>query len=98
AAGWGWAGLLFLSLIRASPGAPGAAAGVGVAGLASGNGLGPLLFGVTAQTVSYNAAWASAAMVAALSALLMRLARSRFPAAASSTPPPLGVDDDGSSS
>lgn len=83
AAGWGWSGLLFLSLIRASPGAPGAAAGVGVAGLASGNGLGPLLFGVTAQMVSFNAAWAGAATVSALSALLMRLARSRFLAAES---------------
>lgn len=81
AAGWGWSGLLFLSLIRSSPATPGAAAGVGVAGLAAGNGLGPLLFGVTAQTVSSSAAWASAALMAALSALLMRLARSHFLAA-----------------
>ncbi|MGI8875900.1 MAG: MFS transporter, partial [Egibacteraceae bacterium] len=88
AAGWGWSGLLFLSLVRASPGAPGAAAGVGVAGLAAGNGLGPLLFGVIAQTVSFSAAWASAATLAALSAVLMRLASSRFLAAGSGNTPP----------
>lgn len=88
AAGWGWSGLLFLSLVRASPGAPGAAAGVGVAGLAAGNGLGPLLFGVIAQTVSFSAAWASAATLAALSAVLMRLAGSRFLTAGSGSTPP----------
>ncbi len=78
AAGWGWSGLLFLSLVRAFPAAPGAAAGLGVAGLAAGNALGPLLFGVAAQTVSFAAAWAGAAVTAAVAALLMRLARSGF--------------------
>lgn len=81
AAGWGWSGLLFFSLVRAFPAAPGAAAGRGLAGLAAGNALGPLLFGVVAQTVSFAAAWAGAAAIAAVAALLMRLARSRFPAA-----------------
>lgn len=81
AAGWGWSGLLFFSLVRAFPASPGAAAGRGLAGLAAGNALGPLLFGVAAQTVSFAAAWAGAAAIAAVAALLMRLARSRFPAA-----------------
>ncbi|HVL98976.1 MAG TPA: MFS transporter [Egibacteraceae bacterium] len=86
AAGWGWSGLLFLSLVRARPDAPGTAAGIGVAGLAAGNALGPLLFGVTAQAVSFGAAWAGAAGVAGIAALLMRLARARLPAAASAAP------------
>jgi predicted MFS family arabinose efflux permease len=81
AAGWGWSGLLFFSLVRAFPAAPGAAAGRGLAGLAAGNALGPLLFGMAAQTVSFAAAWAGAAVVAAVAALLMRLACSRLPAA-----------------
>lgn len=77
AGGWGWTGLLFLSLVRANPAAPGAAAGVGLAGLAAGNGLGPLLFGVLAQESSFGIAWASAAGLAAAAALLMRLAHVR---------------------
>jgi MFS family permease len=81
AAGWGWSGLLFFSLVRAFPAAPGAAAGRGLAGLAAGNALGPLLFGGAAQTVSFGAAWTGAGAIAAVAALLMWLARSRFSAA-----------------
>ncbi|MPZ89663.1 MAG: hypothetical protein GEU81_16705 [Nitriliruptorales bacterium] len=68
---------MFLSLVRATPATPGAAAGMGVAGLAAGNALGPLLFGVTAQSVSLRAAWTGAAIMAALAAMLLRMARSR---------------------
>lgn len=79
AAGWGWTGLLFLSLVRASPDAPGTAAGFGVAGLASGNGVGPLAFGLAAQAWSFRTAWLVAAALAALAALLMRRAHARLP-------------------
>src|SRR5690606_7716421 len=48
AGGWGWSGLLFLSLVRLNPDTPGAAAGIGLAGLALGNALGPLAFGAIA--------------------------------------------------
>jgi predicted MFS family arabinose efflux permease len=78
AAGWAWSGLLFLSLVRSDPEAPGAAAGIGVAGLTAGNGFGPLLFGVAAQRLGFQAAWLGAAAVAAAAAVLMHVARTRF--------------------
>jgi MFS family permease len=80
AAVWGWTGLLFLSLVRALPGRPGAAAGVGVAGLTAGNGLGPLLFGVVAERASFTAAWATAAGLSAAGALAIRAAARRLSA------------------
>lgn len=86
AGGWGWSGLMFLVLVRASPLTPGAAAGVGLAGLGVGNAAGPLLFGLTAQAVSFETAWAMAAVAAAMAAMLLRLARPRFGA-----PPSRGV-------
>jgi len=82
AAAWGWSGLLFLSLVRASPANPGAAAGIGVAGLAAGNGLGPLGFGVIAAQWSFADAWLVSAVAAALAAGLMWAARPAFAASA----------------
>lgn len=75
--GWAWSGLLFLSLVRSSPAAPGRVAGIGLAGLAVGNALGPLSFGATAQTWSFRTAWLAAAVLAAVAALLMRHAQNR---------------------
>lgn len=77
-AGWGWSGLLFLSLVRSSPSSPGAIAGIGLAGLAVGNALGPLAFGATAENFSFAVAWLAAGGMAAIGALLMRSARSGF--------------------
>lgn len=74
-AGWGWAGLLFLSMIRVLPGSPGAATGIGVAGLATGNALGPLIFGTLAEQASYRTAWLVAAAMAAIGALVLHLVR-----------------------
>ncbi len=78
AGGWGWSGLFFLSLVRATPATPGAAAGIGLTGLAFGNALGPLAFGATAQALSFRSAWAGAALLAALGAALMLWARPAF--------------------
>lgn len=77
-AGWGWSGLLFLSLVRASPAAPGAIAGVGLAGLAVGNAMGPLAFGALAEGASFAAAWLAAGVAAAVGAVLMWGARPAF--------------------
>lgn len=71
AAGWGWSGLLFLTLVRISPAAPGAATGVGLAGLAVGNAAGPLGFGVIAQSASYPVAWMTAAALAGAAAAVL---------------------------
>lgn len=73
--GWGWSGLLFLSLVRSSPTAPGAVAGIGMSGLAIGNAAGPLGFGLVAQHWSYPAAWLTAAAAAAVAAVVVRSVR-----------------------
>lgn len=73
--GWGWTGLYFLSLVKSSPSNPGAVAGIGTAGLGVGNAAGPVLFGLTAQTVSFRAAWLVAGLIAGLASLVMLAAR-----------------------
>ena len=78
AGAWGWTGLYFLSLVKASPTNPGAVSGIGVAGLGAGNAAGPILFGLAAQTLSFRAAWIGAGMVAGLGALLMVWARKKM--------------------
>ena len=76
--GWGWTGLYFLSLVKASPSNPGAVSGIGTAGLGVGNAIGPLLFGVTAESMSFRAAWLGAGVVAVLAAGVMLVARTRM--------------------
>ncbi len=73
--GWGWTGLYFLSLVKSSPSNPGAVAGIGAAGLGAGNAAGPILFGLTAQSISFRAAWLAAGAVAGLASLLMLIAK-----------------------
>jgi MFS family permease len=76
--GWAWTGIFFLSLVKTNPARAGSVAGIGMAGLGVGNASGPLLFGITAQSFSFGAAWLGAAVVAGLAAVLMAMARSRF--------------------
>lgn len=78
AGAWGWTGIYFLSLIRASPSRPGAVAGIGTAGLGVGNAAGPFLFGLIAQSSSFGTAWLTAGVAAGGAAVLMGLARSRM--------------------
>ncbi len=75
AGGWGWTGLYFLSLVKSSPSNPGAVAGIGTAGLGVGNAAGPVLFGLTAQTISFRAAWVAAGAIAGLASILMLAAK-----------------------
>ena len=76
--GWGWTSIYFLSLVRADPSNPGAVSGIGTAGLGVGNAVGPLLFGLTAQSLSFRAAWLGAGVLAGMAAMLMGAARSRM--------------------
>lgn len=76
--GWGWTSIYFLSLLRADPSNPGAVSGIGTAGLGVGNAAGPLLFGLTAQSLSFRAAWLGAGVLAIMAAILMGAARSRM--------------------
>lgn len=76
-AGWGWTGLAFLAAVRANPGAPAAAAGVILSGLALGGALGPFAFGALAAGLSYSYAWAATAAALTLSAAAAYASRER---------------------
>lgn len=76
--GWAWTGIYFLSLVKTNPDRPGTVAGIGTAGLGVGNAAGPVLFGLVAGSLSFGAAWIGAAIVAALAAGLMAMARRMF--------------------
>ncbi len=76
--GWAWTGIFFLSLIKTNPTTPGAAAGVGTFSLGLGNASGPLLFGLVAQSFSFEAAWVFAGLVAGAGALAMWLGYRRL--------------------
>jgi MFS family permease len=69
--GWAWTGIFFLSLIKTNPGSPGAAAGVGTFSLGMGNASGPLLFGLVAESSSFQSAWLGAGIAAGLGAMAM---------------------------
>ncbi len=71
AGGWGWSALYFLALVRSDPSRPGTVAGVGLSGLAIGNGAGPIVVGFIAETASFQVAWLVAAAAAALAAAAM---------------------------
>lgn len=75
AGAWAWTGLYFLSLVEVFPDRPGAIAGIGTAGLGTGNALGPVLFGLAAGAWSFGAAWLAAGIVAGVAALLMATVR-----------------------
>ncbi len=78
AGSWGWTGLLFVSLVRLRPDAPGSVSGIGLAGLAVGNGLGPAAFGGGADAFSYPVAWLGAGALATAAAVTMWFARKRL--------------------
>jgi MFS family permease len=56
-AGWGWNGLLVLSLVRAFPDTPGLATGISQVGIRTGGAIGPSVFGIVAGVGSYLAGW-----------------------------------------
>lgn len=60
-AGWGWPALFHLSLVEMYPASPGAATGIARVGLAGGNTLGPLFFGLVFERVGYRFGWTLAA-------------------------------------
>lgn len=56
-AGWAWPGLLFLTLVRRFPSAAGRPSGQVQRGMFVGAMIGPFLFGVVADAVSFAVAW-----------------------------------------
>lgn len=71
-AGWAWPGLVFLSLVRRFPAAAGRPSGQVQRGMFVGAMIGPFLFGLVADAVSFTVAWwmsAAWGLLAAVAAL-----------------------------
>ncbi len=69
--GWGWSGLLTFAVVRANPAAPAAATGITHTGVYVGAAVGPPLFGLLAERVSFAAAWWSTSAALAMSTVLV---------------------------
>ena len=74
-AGWGWPGLFVLAVVQLNPSAPAAATGLTQTGTSVGCVLGPLLFGLLADNVSYTVAWSATGAMMVLAALVLISAR-----------------------
>ena len=75
AAAWGWTGLFIFAVVRISPEAPAAATGITAAGTFVGATIGPVAFGVLAQTVSYRAMWLFGAVALTAAGVLVEAGR-----------------------
>ena len=72
-AGWAWAGIFNLAVVRRNPSAPAIATGYTQAGVYAGAGVGPFFFGVLADWGGYVIAWWAVAAVALVAAAIMLL-------------------------
>lgn len=75
AAGWGHNGLFLYTVVRLHPDAPAGATGITQVGAFGGAVVGPPLFGLIAAAVSYSWAWGAAALMGAVAALFIHVAR-----------------------
>jgi len=67
--GWSWPGLFNLAVVRANPGAPGAATGITQTGTYIGAVAGPLVFGLLVGAGGYRQAWLAAGATSLLAAV-----------------------------
>lgn len=77
--GWGWSGVFTFAVVKDNPDAPAAAWGIAQTGKFIGAALGPVLFGVVADRVSFSAAYWLSTAALLLAAALMIYVRNRRP-------------------
>ena len=70
-AGWGWPGLFNFAIVHTNPAAPATATGITQTGAAGGAALGPLLFGLVAETAGYQSAWLLCGAIALLAVVTL---------------------------
>jgi fucose permease len=90
AAGWGWSGLFTFAVVRDNPQAAASATGITMTGVFVGAAVGPPLFGMVADGVSFAAAWWATAASLMGAAAIMLYVRGRREGVA------LGLPADGS--
>jgi predicted MFS family arabinose efflux permease len=78
ALGWGWPGLLHLSVVSRHIDAPAAASGITQSGVYAGAAGGPVAFGLIASALSLAAAWLATAAVALTAAALTAWVERRY--------------------
>lgn len=88
--GWGWTGLAFQTAVRVGRDRPAAAASIVLTGLSVGGAAGPAAFGAIASSLSYGAAWASAA-AALLAGAIAILVSKHWLESASAREEPVGA-------
>lgn len=76
---WGWAGLFTFAVVKDNPDAPAAASGITQTGKYIGAALGPPIFGLIADRVSFTAAWWFSTIVLLLAASLILYVRNQRP-------------------
>lgn len=76
--GWSWPGLLLYAVARVGRDAPGQASSVVQAGAFAGGALGPLLLGLVVERISFQGAWAVAALSFVVASGLTLVARAGF--------------------
>ena len=79
-AGWGWSGIFTFAVVKDNPDAPAAAWGVAQTGKFLGAAIGPLVFGVVADRVSFDAAFWISTGALLIAAGLILYVRNRRPA------------------
>ena len=78
-AGWGWSGLFTFAVVKDNPEAPAAAWGVAQTGKFLGAAVGPLIFGIIADRVSFDAAFWMATVALLTAAGLIVYVRNQRP-------------------
>jgi predicted MFS family arabinose efflux permease len=86
-AGWGWSGLFTFAVVKDNPEAPAAAWGVAQTGKFLGAAIGPLMFGVVADRVSFDAAFWMTTVALLTAALLILYVRNHRPAPSTTSDP-----------
>jgi len=79
-AGWGWSGIFTFAVVKDNPEAPAAAWGVAQTGKFLGAAVGPLVFGVVADRISFDAAFWMSTVALLTAAGLILYVRSQRPA------------------
>jgi MFS family permease len=72
---WGFNGVFWFAIVRLSPATPAAASGLVMPGGMLGGVVGPIVFGVIAETVSFQVAWLAAASWSVIAGTLMLVGR-----------------------
>lgn len=81
--GWGWSGLFTFAVVKDNPEAPAAAWGIAQTGKFIGAGVGPMLFGLCAERISFSAAYWVSTIALVAAAVLMIHVRNQRPARSS---------------